>query len=478
VHLSRIVVCLIIVSLAAAQDAKTVVGEAVKAMGADTLKTIEYSGSGADFCLGQGFSNTSGWPKINVKNYTRWIDFEGPASRQTAIRSQPEGPVRGGCGQPINQQNQNTAIAANAPWAAKLDILLTPVGFLKIAIANDVTATFKMIGGQKFTVVSFTAENKYKVNGFINAANLVEKVETWIDHDVLGDMLVEASFTDYKDFGGVKYPTRIVQKRGSFPVLDLTISDVKPNIPLPVQNNQAKGKEKAGAGAPTPPSAADQSQKLADGVYLVTGPYQGVAVEFKDYIVAIDTPQSEARSEEIIASIKKLVPNKPIKYAVNTHSHFDHSSGIPAFVAEGATIITHRVNKAYYEKAFSAPRTLAPDKMSESKAKPKFETMTEKRVLTDGNRIVELYHVQDSPHAEGIIFAFLPKEKILVEADVFTAPPANAPTPNPLNAWHVNFADNLERLKLDYDTIVPIHAPPGGRRVTKADLMTNVGRSN
>ena len=116
--------------------------------------------------------------------------------------------------------------------------------------------------------------------------------------------------------------------------------------------------------------------------------------------------------------------------------------------------------------------------MSESKTKPKFETVTEKRILTDGDRVVELYHVQNSPHAEGIIFAFLPKEKILMEADVFTAPPANAPTPNPLNAWHVNFADNLERLKLDYDTIVPIHAAPGGRRVTKADLMTNVGRAS
>ena len=474
-HVLTAAVGLFLAALAAAQNGQTAISDALKAMGADALKSIEYSGSGFDFCLGQGLSNTSGWPKIGVQNYTRWIDLESLASRQTAVRSQPPGPVRGGCGQPINQQNQNTAIAASAPWASKLDILLTPVGFLKVTMAGNVTATSKTIDGQKFTMVSFTAENKYKVHGFIDAQNFVKKVETWIDNDVLGDMLVEASFTDYKDFGGVKYPVRIVQKRGGFPVLDLTISDVKPNTPPPAQN-QAKGKEK-GAGAAAQP-APGQTRKLADGVYLFTGPYQCVAVEFKDYIVAIDTPQSEARSEEIIAAMKEAIPNKPIKYAVNTHSHFDHSSGIPAFVAEGTIIITHKSNTAYYEKAFSAPRTLAPDKMSTSKAKLKLETMTEKRVLTDGNRVVELYHVQDSPHAEGIIFALLPKEKILVEADVFTAPPANAPMPNPLNEWHVNFANNLERLKLDYDVIVPIHAAPGGRKVTKADLMNNVGRAN
>jgi glyoxylase-like metal-dependent hydrolase (beta-lactamase superfamily II) len=299
-------------------------------------------------------------------------------------------------------------------------------------------------------------------------------VETWLNHDVLGDMAVEALFTNYQDYGGIRYPARIVQKRGGFPVLDLTTAAVRPNIPIPASAAQAKGK----GGAAVPAQAAGSSQKLADGVYLITGPYQSVAVEFIDHVVVIETLQSRARAEEIIAETKKLIPGKPIRYAVNTHSHFDHSGGISAFVAEGATIITHRDNKAFYERAFRTPRSLLPDRMTKLKAKPRFETVAEKKVLTDGRRMLELYHVVSSPHAEGILFAFLPQDRIIVEADVFTAPAANASTPNPLNEWHVNFADNLERLKLDYELIVPVHAAPGGRRVTKADLMRNVGRAN
>jgi hypothetical protein len=81
-------------SLAAAQDAKTVIASASKAMGADTLNTIEFSGSGADFAIGQAYNGNSPWPKFIDKTYTRQIDFRVPSSKMDRIRMQGENPPR------------------------------------------------------------------------------------------------------------------------------------------------------------------------------------------------------------------------------------------------------------------------------------------------------------------------------------------------------------------------------------------------
>jgi glyoxylase-like metal-dependent hydrolase (beta-lactamase superfamily II) len=260
----------------------------------------------------------------------------------------------------------------------------------------------------------------------------------------------------------------------------LAITDVKPNIDANIQPPQGRGRGgfgggggRGGANAETP------TEKLADGVYLILGGYAAVAVEFKDHITVIEGPQSEERATQIIEATKKLIPTKPIKYVVNTHNHFDHASGLRTFVAEGATVITHQINKPYYEKVWATPHTLNPDKMAQSKAKPKFETMTEKKVLTDGEQTIELYRVDGSTHNDGMIMAYLPKLKILVEADEFN-PPAQVATAPPasINPYNVNLEANIERLKLDVDRIIPIHYPNDSRKVSKAELMMAIGKGN
>src|SRR6185436_57616 len=149
------------------------------------------------------------------------------------------------------------------------------------------------------------------------------------------------------------------------PTLELSVIDFKANLAANIQPPQGRGG--AGGGGGAAPAGGATSQKLADGVYLILPAYAALAIDFKDYIVVIEGPQSEARATAIIDEAKKLIPNKPIRYVVNTHGHFDHSSGLRTFVAEGATIITHQINKPYYEKIFSLPHTLSPDKQSEAK---------------------------------------------------------------------------------------------------------------
>jgi len=129
------------------------------------------------------------------------------------------------------------------------------------------------------------------------------------------------------------------------------------------------------------------------------------------------------------------------------------------------------MNKPYYEKTFAMPRTLNPDKLSQSKKRALIEAVPEKRVLTDGTHTIELYHVPNN-HNEGMLIAYLPKEKILVEADLFTPPAVGTPPPGPPSPYTLSLVENLDRLKLNYEKILPLH----GRLTNKEELMKAAGK--
>ena len=301
--------------------------------------------------------------------------------------------------------------------------------------------------------MTFSVAGK-KYVGTIDAQSQVEKVQTWIDNPVLGDTLVETTYSDYKDFGGVMFPGRIVRTQGVHPVLDITVSEVKLNPAV----------DSAGAGSGEELHAAPPTQvnvqKLADGVYYLTGAAaHTIAIDQSDHIVAVEAPANEARSQAVIAKIKETIPNKPIRYVINSHVHFDHSGGLRTYVDEGATVVTHQINRPYYEQAWAAPRTLNPDRLAQSKKEAKFETVTDKHVLTDKNRNIEIHLIANSGHNDGFLMVYLPKEKILIEGDAFTPGAADAPPPAVPNPYTVNLHENIVRLKLDVRQIAALHGP-------------------
>jgi glyoxylase-like metal-dependent hydrolase (beta-lactamase superfamily II) len=449
-------------AVATAQDAKSVLEAAIKNMG--DVKSAQYSGSGALFNLGQSVSPNVPWPRNELKSFARTVDYDKQATRNEAVG--PNGPLMTqflASGKAWGQGGTNITPAPPAVTTERqLQIWLTPHGFLKGALANKATA--KKSG--KATIVTFTALGKYRVVGAISADNLVEKVETSFDNAVLGDMRVESAYSDYRDFGGFKFPAKIVQKQGGHPVFDLTVTEAKANVALDITVPDTVLKA-------TPPAVLVKSEKIADGVwYLAGGTHHSVAVEFADHVAVIEAPLNEARSMAVIAEVKKLLPAKPIRYLINTHYHFDHSGGLRTYVAEGAAIVTHQSNKAFYETSFKAPHTLNPDRQWREKKKAKILAVGAKRLMSDSARTVELHLVQDNPHNTGIIMAWLPKEKLLVEVDVYTPLPPNAIPPANPSANMVNLYDNIQRLNLDVNRIVPLH----GRIVELAELKRTIGK--
>jgi len=473
----------------AAPDAKTVIAAASKAMGADNLSSITYSGAAVDVNFLQTRNIDGPWPTRPITDYTRAIDFTQPSSRATGATNNPG--IQGGPGVP-GVYNQ-LITPANSAWAQQLEIYLTPWGFLKGAAANNATVHEQKVDTKTYQVVSWSPPQKapsgaaYRVNGYIDDQNMVERVETWLEHPTLGDMHIESVFRDYKDFAGVEVPALITQKRAEWPVFEAQISRAIPNPPnieglvTPPPPPQGQGKQDGKGAAPTPgatppPGAtpAVQSEKLADGVYRITGSYVSMAVEFKNYVLVLEGGESEARGLAVIDETKRLFPNKPVRYVFNSHPHSDHTAGLAPFVAAGATIITQENNKKYLEAALGAPRTLLGDTLAKSNKKPKIETVAEKRVLKDSTRTVEFYHITKMNHSDGMLIAYLPKEKVLFQAD-FTLPAPGQPA----NEFVVALAANLDRLNLwDFDRYTPVHAPNPDVPWTKADLRKAVGKAD
>ena len=456
----------------AAQDTSGVIANASKAMGVTDLKSITYSGSAATGNFGQSKSIAGPLAKTTITNYTRAIDLGQPASRATGATQPPTIP---GAPPPAPGTLNQNITPSNAAWTQQLEIWITPWGFLKGAAANNASIRPQRIGGKSYNVALWSPAQKspggkpYTLTGYINDQNLVERVETWVEHPVMGDLSVDTSYENYQDFGGVKVPGKITQKRAGLVTFEATITNASANPAniaelLTPPAPQGRGGAPGAAPAPAPPAV--ESQKLADGVYRITGGYVALAVEFKDHVVVLEGGQSEARGLAVIAETKKTIPNKPIRYVVNTHPHFDHASGLAPFVAEGITIITHENNKSFLERALNGPRTLVGDALAKSNHKSKLESVGEKRVLKDDTHTLELHYIRGLEHSDGMLVGYLPKERLLFTGD-FNVPAQG----QPVSPAIATLVQNVERLKLDFDGHVLVHAPNPDRPMTKADLL-------
>jgi len=459
-------------SPAGADDAKAVIDAASKAMGVVGMKSITISGAAAIGNFGQSRTISFGLASTSIRNYVRTIDFTIPASHAIGI-TQPPAAVRGGPLPPTGTYEQMITPATPA-WVQQMQIWATPWGFLIGAAANNATVKSQKIDGVQYKAVTWSPAQKspsglpYKLTGYIDSDNLVVRVETWVEHPLMGDLHQEFFYTGYQSFGGLMAPAKTSQKQIGMETFVAAIYHAQAN-----PSELAKLMDGPPPPAPPPPLPPAASEKLADGVYRITGGYVSLAVEFKDHVVVLEGGQNEARGLAVIAETKRLFPTKRIKYVVCTHPHFDHSSGLPPFVAEGVTILVDDNAKFFTQASLDTPRTLAGDVMAKSKKKARVEGVIEQMELKDETRSLMLYHVDKLEHSDSMLIAYLPKEKILFSAD-FNAPPAG----QPVSPSIATLMANLDRLAIDFDRHVTVHAPNPDRVLTKADLFELAKRLN
>lgn len=463
-----------------APDAQAVMRRSEAALGGAGLQTLSFNGRGTGSTFGQAWQPGLAWPALNYAVLARVVDFENGAFREDFARSRGE--PNGGGATPLMGQGDARAVgfarddfawngaatgAAPAPVALEARIhdlwTSTPQGAIQAAKRYNAVAGTRTAGGQTFTTLSFTVPGRLSAVVLVDSAGLVPRIESKMPHPVMGDVDVVTTFSDYRDTAGMKFPMRIRQSQGAWEVLDITVQDVKANVPagITVPDNVRAAKENATA------------DKVADGVWFIAGgSHNSVAIEMADHLVLVESPLYDGRAAAVFATANALVPGKTVRTVINSHHHFDHAGGLRYAASQGATLVTSAMAQPYFERTFANPNRIAPDQLAKSGKAPNIVAVNGKHVLGDAARTIEIHEMQGSVHARGFMMVYLPKEKALIEADAYTPGPPNSPPPPVANANQVNLVQNIERLNLQVERILPLH----GRVVPIGELYAQIGK--
>ncbi len=506
-------------------DPAPILRAAREAIGSDRLECVTVAGSAYAGIVGQQRLNDKNvdWPRgEQLANYTRTMHWDAQTMIERFERAPGSNPASwkygvGWLGGTPTQQRERQFFAVSgehawhqdgaegSPVAARpqdaeiwlLDMYLNPHGFLKAAQlpgANPV-ATWRWELGEmgrdgpttqpeKMTVVSIMIAGRYRVDATINPQNMLQRIHTWVPDPVLGDFNIEHEFTNdsYIDLGdGIRFPTGWHSHQGwddnyqaqsvnaghnafGGTLADITANDCGDPVVVPESVSAASFEVRV------------DSDEIGDGVYLMGGTsHNSVAVEFDDFVAVVEAPLDEQRSLAVIDEVVRLMPGKPIRFLVNTHQHHDHIGGLRTYMHIGATIVTQRLNFPFYTRDVLnyQQRTLAPDMVSlwpptELAEGYHYELVTENYVISDGERNMHLHYVHPLDHADGMLTAYLPDERMLIEADLFDT---HEPLPAEPSAANRRLLVQVQRLGLDVDTIVPIH----GRPTPWADFVDYVG---
>ncbi|MGE0330707.1 MAG: MBL fold metallo-hydrolase [Ramlibacter sp.] len=457
------------------QRAQSPLLRAQKAMGGQGLQTLRFSATGSGATFGQAWQPGMAWPRLTYTAFSRWLDYDNAALREEFARRRAE-PTGGGAVPLMGMGEQRVTgllrgtlawnLAGPAATAAPValdarihDLWTSPHGVLKAALRNK--ATMQMDGDT--AVFSFTEPGRFSATLRVNAQGLVDRVDSVLPNPVLGDTRVSTVYSDYQDHGGVKFPARIRQNQGGFPVLDLEVTGVHVNEPL-------------AADVPAAVAAASErvvAQNAADSVwFLAGGSHNSVLIEMRDHLILVESPLYDGRAEAVLAEVRRLAPGKELRYVINSHHHFDHAGGLRAAAAAGATLVTSEQARPWFERVLANPNRISPDALARSGKKAMVTGVNGQRTFTDGVRAVEVFMIEESVHAQGFMMVYLPRERLLIQADAFTPGAPGAAPPAVPNANHVNLVQNIERLNLDVERILPLH----GRMVPLSDLLTAAGR--
>jgi glyoxylase-like metal-dependent hydrolase (beta-lactamase superfamily II) len=212
------------------------------------------------------------------------------------------------------------------------------------------------------------------------------------------------------------------------------------------------------APAPTVPPVTITVNELAPGVWMLAGQsHHSVVVEFRDHLALIEAPQNDVRTLAVIQRARELRPGKPLTRVINTHHHFDHSGGVRAAVAEGLALQTHQGNVAFFRNVLSRPHTIAPDALARRPNRaPRIVGLTDGELHNDGVGSMRFLHPAGSPHSDTMLAVYLPQHRILIQADLYNPPPANAPA-NLTFPFAASLVEAVRRSNLQVDRVAGIH---------------------
>ncbi|MEE8118614.1 MAG: MBL fold metallo-hydrolase [Gammaproteobacteria bacterium] len=366
---------------------------------------------------------------------------------------------------------------------------MVPDYLLQLALQNR--QTLRSLGETRFAgkianAVSFTLPSSETLTLYIaRRTKLVLGAEYLLDMPQRGDTVVTWIYGKYQDVPGLGlYPIgyRIeldgeLLKSIRYQEISAGINETYLTIPEDIVVPERPTTVATDTPEPQEP-LLPEPRELAAGVYLVPnirGGFHVLLVEFPEYLLVVDTPSgyfemqqlpamnwvegetSSSVGRRLLAVAKKHFPEKPVRYAVLTHCHGDHSGGVRPFIAAGTTILATQHTAPEIEKTARNRFTLVPDELTGKSMPPILEIVDQRHVIKDGNQEVQLIELGNNPHSESMLAIWLPESKLLYVADLFEPIPMHVfpdPARVPAMKWFVNWLDNSG---LEPETIVAIH---------------------
>lgn len=423
------------------------------------VKSIVLDGGGTAGNLGQDLTPEATGQAFTITEYHRVLSFTANAMRieQTRTPAFPyfQGPaaqrqilgVDGDVGYNISPLGVSVRVSEAATRQRRVDMFHHPIAAVRAALEPGATVSAGRREGETTLVDVTTATGVAFTLAIDNTTHLPSRVLSPLDDTNLGDVVLETTFSEYRDVSGMKVPARIVGRTDRWTTLDLRVETSVDGVTGDMAAPEDAVRSRPAAAVSEP--VVDE-QELAPGVWVLSGQsHHSVLIELADQLLLVEAPQHDARTLAVIRRARELRPSKPLTRVVNTHHHFDHSGGIRAAVAEGLTVVTHAGNASFFEEMIKRPHTVHPDALARAPRSLRVEPVNDFHEITDATRPVHLIHVAGSPHSSTMLMVYLPREKLLIEADVFTP---SAPAP-----FAANLLETIERRNLAVDRIVPLH---------------------
>lgn len=363
-----------------------------------------------------------------------------------------------------------TRAAAQVAADRAHNVMLLPIGFIQAAYApgtvlsedSDRAGVRRVridVGGHTYAMYVDTR------------TNLPVRTEKLLYQPMLGDVSVVTDFSDWQDVAGIMHPMRLVQRyENLFTLSDTRLTGVRVNEDPGTL--AATDSIRAIVVLPTPPAPTIVVDSVAPGVWSIAGQtHHTIAIEQSNQVVLVEAPQSDLRTLAAIERARELRPAKAVNLLINTHHHFDHSGGLRAAIAQGLTIATHEGNRDFYERVlFPRRHAVVQDALARNPRPLRLMPIGDKVVRADSLRPIELYQVP-SDHSGSMLIVYLPNERLLIQADLYNPPAANAI--NPVFPFAKALVDNVQRRGLQVDRVVGIH----GRPVPWSDVLAAASRT-
>ena len=454
---------LVLAGCAAPTPEQQVIDDAAKALGGasriKSLKALTIQGTGTALNAGQNRTPDDDLPVWKVNEYTRTIDLANVRLRAQQVREAQflfagdlvQRQTQGIDGDAAYTVAANGTIARAGGTAARdrrIEFLHHPIAVVRAILDSEVTLNnLRAKAGERLVDVTMPGGDVLML-AIDSMTHLPSRVVSMVDNPNMGDVSIETRFADYEDVDGVKLPRRLTTKMDTYLQLDLQVSkntldgDVS-NLAIPAEIKQAK--------VPDPPAMVVTAEPVAKGIWWLAGSgnHRSVVFEFDDHLVLYEAPLNEARTKAVIDKARTLSP-KPLTKVIVSHHHFDHSGGIRTAIAEGLTILTHRSNETFFKALVARQHLIAPDALEKNHRQATFEFMDDRLTLKDKSMEVQLYYLLDNPREGTNIYAYVPRDRILVQADLYDATWLR-------HSWGGNVLQNLDRRGLKPEKSVPVH---------------------